>query len=83
MGVIIDDPLPLGHKIDLDLLLPDSSDDDKQESSNSITIEGEVVWTKYSESLDKHQIGIKFTDLNAHSKERLKSFIDKYTQDNS
>lgn len=43
MGVVIDDPLLIGHKIELDLLLPTSSNDDKQESSNPITIEGEVV----------------------------------------
>ncbi|MFQ5713189.1 MAG: PilZ domain-containing protein [Candidatus Scalinduaceae bacterium] len=79
MGVIIDNPLLIGHKIELDLHLPTTSNDDKQESSNPITLEGEVVWTKYSESLDKHQIGIKFTDTNAQGKETLKSFVEKYT----
>lgn len=79
MCVIIDDPLPIGHKIDLDLLLPDSSDDDKQKSSNPIKLEGVVDWTKYSETLDMHEIGIKFTDTHVYSKETLKSFIEKYT----
>ena len=79
---ITDDPLPIGHKIDLDLVLPTSSNDDKQESSNPIKLEGEIVWTKYSESLDKHQIGIKFTDINAHGKEILKSFVEEYTENN-
>ncbi len=79
MCAIIDDPLPIGHKIDLDLVLPTSSNDDKQESSNPIKLEGVVVWTKHSESLNKHQIGIKFTDINAHGKEILKSFVEKYT----
>ncbi len=79
MGVIIDNPLLIGHKIELDLHLPTLSHEDKQESSNPITIQGEIVWTKYSESLDKHQIGIKFTDINAHGKEILKSFVEEYT----
>jgi hypothetical protein len=48
MCAIIDDPLPIGHKIDLDLVLPTSSNDDKQESSNPIKLEGVVVWTKHS-----------------------------------
>ncbi len=83
MGVIIDDPLPLGHKVELGLLLPDSSDNNKQKSSNSIKLEGEVAWTKYSETLDRHEIGIKFAHIQGHNKERLKSFIEKHAQDNS
>ncbi len=79
MSVVIDNPLLIGHKIELDLHLPTLSNDDKQESSNPITLEGEVVWSEYSESLDKHQIGIKFTDINAHGKETLKSFVEDYT----
>ncbi len=80
MGVIIDNPLLIGHKIELDLHLPTSSNVDNQRSSNPITLAGEVVWTKYSETLDKHQIGIKFTDINAHGKEILKSFVEKYIE---
>jgi c-di-GMP-binding flagellar brake protein YcgR len=79
LRAIIDDPLPIGHKIDLDLFLPNSPNDDKQNSSNPIKLEGVVVWTKHSESLNKHEIGIKFTDTHVHSKEILKSFIEKYT----
>ncbi len=79
MCVIIDNPLPTGHKIDLDLLLPNSPNDDKQNSSNPSKLEGVVVWTKYSELLDKHEVGIKFTDTHVYSKKTLKSFIEKYT----
>ena len=79
LRAIIDDPLPIGHKIDLDLLLPNSPNDDRQNSSNPIKLEGVVVWTKHSESLNKHEIGIKFTDTHVYSKEILKSFIEKYT----
>jgi len=79
MCAIIDAPLPIGHKIDLDLLLHNSPNDDKQNSSTPIKLEGVVVWTKHSKSLNKHEIGIKFTDTHVHSKEILKSFIEKYT----
>ncbi len=72
--------MPLGHKVELGLLFPDSSDDDKQKSSNPIKLEGEVAWTKYSETLDRHEIGIKFTDIDGHNKERLKSFVDKHAR---
>ena len=81
MGVIIDDPLPLGHKVELGLLFSDSPDDDKQKSSNPIKLEGEVAWTKYSETLDRHEIGIKFTNIDGLNKERLKSFVNKHTQE--
>ncbi len=79
LRAIIDDPLPIGHKIDLDLFLPNSPNDDKQNSSNPIKLEGVVAWTKYSETLDRHEIGIKFTDTHVYSKEILQSFIEKYT----
>ncbi len=79
MCAIMDNPLPIGHKIDLDLLLPNSPNDDKQNSSNPIKLEGMVVWTKHSESLNKHEIGIKFTNTHVYSKEILKSFVEGYT----
>jgi c-di-GMP-binding flagellar brake protein YcgR len=79
MCVIIDNSLPIGHKVDIDLLLPSSSNDDKKESLNPIKLEGVVAWTKYSELLDKHEAGIKFTDTHVYSKELLKSFIENYT----
>ncbi len=44
MCVIIDNPLPVGHKVDLDLVLPNSSNDDKQKPSNPIKLEGTVVY---------------------------------------
>ena len=77
--VIVDIPLTIGHKIDLDLFLPDSSDDSKQETSNIAILEGEVVWVKNSELLDKYEVGIKFTDTHPHSKEKVKSFIERHT----
>ncbi len=83
MCVIVDDPVPTGHKADLDLILPISPNDDKQESSNPIKLEGTVVQTKYSELLDKHEVGIKFTRTHVYSKKILKSFIEKYTQNTS
>ncbi len=43
MCVIIDNPLLVGHKIDLDLVLPNSPNDDKQKPSNPIKLEGTVV----------------------------------------
>ncbi len=79
MCAIIGDPLPIGHKVDLDLVLPNSTNDGKQESSDPVKLEGVVVWTKHSESLNKHEIGIKFTDTHVYSKEILQSFIEKYT----
>ncbi len=80
MCAIINNPLPIGHRIDLDLLLPDSFNTDKQDSS--IKLEGVVVWNKHSELLGKHEVGIKFTDTHVYSKKILKSFIEKYTQNN-
>jgi hypothetical protein len=71
--------LPVGYKIDLDLVLPNSPNDDKQKPSNPIKLEGTVVWTKYSELLDKHEVGIKFTRTHVYSKKILKSFIEEYT----
>ncbi len=82
MCVIVADPVPVGHKVDLDLVLPNSPNDDKQKPSNPIKLEGTVVQTKYSELLGKHEVGIKFTDAHVYSKEILKSFIEKYTQNN-
>jgi c-di-GMP-binding flagellar brake protein YcgR len=82
MCAIMDNPLPIGHKIDLDLVLPNSPNDDKQDSSDPIKLEGVVVWTKHSESLNKHEIGIKFTDTHVYSKEILKSFVEEYTENN-
>ncbi|MHC4183227.1 MAG: PilZ domain-containing protein [Planctomycetota bacterium] len=79
MCVIIDNTLPVGHKVDLDLVLPNPSNDDKQKPSNPIKLEGTIAWTKYSELLGKHEVGIKFTDVHVYSKEILKSFIEKYT----
>ncbi len=67
------------HKVDLDLILPNLSNDDKQESSDPTKLEGVVVWTKYSELLGKHEVGIKFTEAHVYSKEILKSFIEEYT----
>ncbi len=43
MCVIVDDPVPVGRKVDLDLILPNSSSDDKQKPSNPIKLEGTVV----------------------------------------
>ncbi len=43
MCVIVDNPLPIGHKIDLDLVLPNSPNDDKQKPPNPIKLEGTVV----------------------------------------
>ncbi len=77
MCAIIDNPLPIGHRIDLDMLLPDSFNTDKQDSS--IKLEGVVVWNKHSDLLNKHEVGIKFTDTHVYSKEILKSFVEKYT----
>ena len=43
MCVIVADPVPVGHKVDLDLVLPNSPNDDKQKPSNPIKLEGTVV----------------------------------------
>ena len=77
MCAILDNPLPIGHKIDLDLLLPNSPNVGKQDSLVPIKLEGVVVWNKHSDLLDKHEVGIKFTDTQVYIKEILKSFIEK------
>ncbi len=79
MCFIVDDPVPTGHKVDLDLVLPNSPNDDKQESSEPNKLEEVVVQTKYSELLGKYEVVIKFTDAHVYSKEILKSFIEEYT----
>ncbi|MFQ5963576.1 MAG: PilZ domain-containing protein [Candidatus Scalinduaceae bacterium] len=79
MCVIVDNPIPVGHMINLDLFLPNSSVDDVKEPLDQVKLEGIVVWSKHSELLDKHEVGIKFTDQHLYNREKVKTFIEKYT----
>ena len=82
MCVIVDDPLPIDYFVELKLSLPDQINE-REDSSNIISVEGVVVWTKFSEQLDKYEVGIKFTNLNADNKALVKSFIENYSHGNT
>ncbi len=66
--VIVDTPLSVGKRVDLDLSIPNSSNYKTTTPSNPINLEGVSVWIKYSELLDKYELGIKFTNIDHQSK---------------
>ena len=81
MCVIVDDPLPIDYLVELKLSLPDLVNE-REESSNIVLVEGVVVWTKFSEQLDKYEVGIKFMNLDDDNKALVKSFIENYSHGN-
>ncbi len=80
--VLVDDALPIDYLIELNVSLPILNNDYKKESSKTLKLEGVVVWNKYSELLDKYEIGIKFTNMQNYNKAVVNAFIERYTQNN-
>ncbi len=76
--ILADNPLPIGSRIDLELLLSDSPGVEGK-SSDTARLEGTVVWLKYSELFNKYEIGVKFTDTHDGDKEKIKSFVESHT----
>lgn len=81
MCVLSDEPLPIDYEVRLKVALPDL-DNESGGTSHTIQIEGVIVWIKFSEQLDKYEIGIKFTKIEGASRAEVKSFIEKYTLNN-
>ena len=80
--IISDNPLPIGQVIDIDLLLSDVPANPKQKSSGKAKYDGIVVWNKYSELLNKFEVGVRFMNSPHSSKEQIKSFIQSHASDN-
>lgn len=76
--IISDNPLPIGQVIDIDLLLSDVPANPKQESSGQAKYNGIVVWNKYSELLNKFEVGVSFIDSSPSNKKQIKSFIEHH-----
>lgn len=76
--VIVEDPLRIGHEIDVIVLLTTTHAVGMQKPSIRIKLEGVVIWTKYSKLLGKYKVGIRFAGKNYYGKAKIKSFIDKH-----
>ena len=81
MCVLSDKPLPIDYEVKLNLALPDP-DNESGETSKTIQIEGVIVWIKYSEQIDKYEIGIKFTKIEGAGRAQVKTFIENHTLKN-
>ncbi len=81
MCVLVDDPLPIDYEVKLELALP-NLEIESGESSDTVQVEGVIVWSKYSEQLDKYEVGIKFTKIEGENRVQVKAFIEKHTQNN-
>lgn len=62
------DPVEPGTPIDLELEAP--------KVRGSVTARGKVIWTRKSEQMDAHHIGVQFGSLSGRSKETLKFMLD-------
>ncbi len=76
--IISDIPLPVGQVINLDLSLSEGPGNPIQESSDQAKHDGIVVRNKFSASLNKYEVGVKFTNSSPSNKEQIKSFIESH-----
>ncbi|GJQ57891.1 MAG: PilZ domain-containing protein [Candidatus Scalindua sp. AMX11] len=79
MCILVDEPLPIDYEVKLSLTLP-HLDNEGDKTSNTIQVEGVIVWTKFLEQLDKYEAGIKFSKLEGENRVQVKAFLEKHTQ---
>jgi c-di-GMP-binding flagellar brake protein YcgR len=68
------DPLEPGTAIDLELEAP--------KIRGAVSVRGKVVWTRKSEQLDAHHVGVEFGSMSGRAKEVLKFMLDGALLDN-